>query len=160
VLVSNCAAASVPALIANINAANPAGGSNTINLTARINSPNVSTAVDDATDGATGLPDIGANDNLTNVGNGDSIQRSNASGTAAFRRLDMAAGGAPTLHNLTTELINGVPITRYGDQQHLAPRERLELLIPAALWSVDRSDRIGQENIRSAMPVYRRRLSE
>jgi hypothetical protein len=160
VLASNYAAASVPALIANINAANPAGGSNTVNLTPPIASPYMLTAVDDTADRATGLPEIAANDNLTIVGNDDSIQRSNSSGTAAFRRLDMAAGGAPTLQNLTTELINGVPITRYSGQQHLAPRERVELFIPAVVWSLDRSDRTGQESIRSAMPVYRRRLSE
>ena len=47
-------AASVSALIADINAANTAGGANTITLTAPTTSPYVLTAVNNSTDGATG----------------------------------------------------------------------------------------------------------
>ena len=28
------------------------------------------------------------------------------------------------------ELIKGIPITKYCDQEHLTPRERLELFVP------------------------------
>src|SRR5205085_11089506 len=89
---STFSAASVPDLIADINAANAAGGANTINLVAGTTF-NL-TAVDNATDGATGLPVIAANDNLSIVGNGDAIQRSTANGTPAFRLLDVAGGGS------------------------------------------------------------------
>ncbi len=103
VLLSNYAAANVPALIADINAANAAGGANTIKLTAPTISPYVLTAVDNTTAGATGLPVIAANDKLTIVGNGDSIQRSTAAGTADFRLFDVAAGATLTLKNLTLQ---------------------------------------------------------
>src|SRR5262249_15721460 len=68
--------------------------------------PYVLTAVDNATDGPTGLPVIsgggkkGAADNLTIVGNGDTIERSTASGTPVFRLFDVALGAALTLNNL------------------------------------------------------------
>jgi len=57
--------------------------------------------VDNTTDGATGLPVIAAGDNLTIVGNGDTIGRSTASGTPAFRLLDVATGATLTLQGLT-----------------------------------------------------------
>src|SRR5262249_38725916 len=72
-LPSNYAAASVSDLIADINAANQAGGSNTITLTAPTTAPYVLTAVDNSTDGTNGLPVIAGKDNLTIVGNGDTI---------------------------------------------------------------------------------------
>src|SRR5215470_7557607 len=65
---SNFTAASVSDLIADINAANLAGGSNTITLVA--GKTFTLTGVDNYTDGATGLPVIAANDNLTIIGNG------------------------------------------------------------------------------------------
>ena len=92
-LPSSYSAASVSALIADINAANTAGGANTITLTAPTTSPYVLTAVNNTTNGGTdgnGLPVIAANDNLTIVGNGDTIERSTASGTLAFRLFDVA----------------------------------------------------------------------
>src|SRR5262245_28559308 len=98
---SNYTAASVLDLIADINAANLAGGSNTITLVAHTTF-NL-TAVNNATDGATGLPVIAANDNLTILGNGDSVARSTAAGTPAFRLLDVAGGAALTLENLTLQ---------------------------------------------------------
>ena len=63
----------------------------------------VLTAVDNTTDGATGLPVIAANDNLTIIGNGDTIERSTAAGTPAFRLFDVAGGAALTLENLTLQ---------------------------------------------------------
>jgi hypothetical protein len=102
-LPSNYTAATVPELIADIHAANQAGGSNTITLTAATTAPYVLTAVDNSTNGANGLPVIAANDNLTIVGNGDAIERSTASGTPAFRLMDVASGGSLTLENLTLE---------------------------------------------------------
>jgi hypothetical protein len=102
-LMSNYSAATVSDLIADINAANQAGGSNTITLVAPATSPYVLTAVNNTTDGATGLPVIAPNDNLTIIGNGDAIQRSTAAGTPAFRLLDVASGASLTLDNLTLE---------------------------------------------------------
>jgi hypothetical protein len=105
-------AATASDLIADINAANTAGGANTIVLTAPTTSPYVLTAVNNTTDGATGLPVISggskkvAADNLTIVGNGDTIERSTASGTPAFRLFDVAGGGTLTLQNVT--LANGL----------------------------------------------------
>jgi predicted outer membrane repeat protein len=57
--------------------------------------------VNNTTDGGNGLPVIAANDNLTIVGNGDSLQRNSKS--PAFRLLDVAAGASLTLTNLTVQ---------------------------------------------------------
>jgi hypothetical protein len=102
-------AAGASDLIADIKAANKAGGINTIVLSAPTTSPYVLTAVDNTTDGATGLPVIGGGKtavNLTIVGNGDTIERSTASGTPAFRLFDVAGGSSLSLQNLT--LANGL----------------------------------------------------
>ena len=64
-------AKSVSELIADINAANQAGGSNTIVLAA--GKTFTLTAVDNTTDGANGLPVIAANNKLTILGNGATI---------------------------------------------------------------------------------------
>jgi hypothetical protein len=112
-LPSNYSAASVSALIADINTANNAGGSNTITLTAPTTSPYVLTAVDNATDGPTGLPVISGGmktDNLTVIGNGDTIERSTAPGTPAFRLFAVAAGSL-TMQNLTLQ--GGVALGSY-----------------------------------------------
>ena len=98
---SSFTAGTVSDLIADINAANAAGGSNTITLVA--GTMFTLTAVDNSTDVATGLPVIAANDNLTIAGNGDVIQRSTATGTPRFRLLDVAAGAALTLESLTLQ---------------------------------------------------------
>jgi hypothetical protein len=102
-LPSNFTAATVSDLIADINAANQQGGSNTIALVAPTTSPYALSAVDNTTDGATGLPVIAANDNLSIIGNGDTIERSTAAGTPAFRLLDVASGAGLTLENLTLQ---------------------------------------------------------
>src|SRR5262249_50408096 len=73
-LPSSYTAGSVVELIASINAANLAGGANTITLTAKTTF--TLTAADNITDGATGLPVITANDILTINGNGDTLERS------------------------------------------------------------------------------------
>jgi hypothetical protein len=88
-------------LIADINVANLAGGSNTIALVA--NTTYTLAAADNTTDGATGLPVIAANDNLTIIGNSATIARSTVSGTPAFRLLDVAAGASLTLQHLTLQ---------------------------------------------------------
>jgi hypothetical protein len=98
---SNFTAAAVSDLIADINAANLASGSNSITLVAG-NTFSL-TAVDNITDGATGLPVIAANDNLIILGNGDTIARSTAAGTPAFRLFDVAGGASLTLANLTLQ---------------------------------------------------------
>jgi hypothetical protein len=100
-LPSTYTAASVAELITDINAANAAGGSNTITLVA--GTTFTLTAVDNTTDGPTGLPVIAANDDLTIAGNGDTITRGNGSGTPAFRLFDVAAGGSLTLQHLTLQ---------------------------------------------------------
>jgi hypothetical protein len=100
---SSFTAATASDLIADINAANKAHGANTITLTAPTTSPYVLTAVDNTTDGPTGLPVIANNDNLTIRGNGDVIERSAGGGTPAFRLLDVAGRGSLTLENLTLQ---------------------------------------------------------
>jgi hypothetical protein len=100
-LPSSYTAASVSDLIADINAANLAGGSNTIALVA--GTTFTLTTVDGTTDGATGLPQIAANDNLTILGNGDTIARSTALGTPAFRLFDVANGASLKLSNVTLQ---------------------------------------------------------
>jgi hypothetical protein len=104
-LPSSYTAATVLDLIADINAANAAGGSNTITLTAPTASPYVLAAVDNSTDGPTGLPVIANNDTLTISGKADTIERSTASGTPDFRLFDVASGASLTLQGLT--LTNG-----------------------------------------------------
>jgi hypothetical protein len=98
---SNFTAASVADLIADINAANKHGGSNTITLAA--NTTFTLTGVNNMGDGATGLPAIKNGDNLTILGNADTIERSTAAGTPAFRLFDVARGGLLTLANLTLQ---------------------------------------------------------
>jgi hypothetical protein len=93
-------AATAANLIADINAANLQGGANSIVLTAPTTSPYVLTAVDNTTDGPTGTPVIQQGDNLTIVGNGDTIERS---ATVAFRLFDVASGASLTLQNVTLQ---------------------------------------------------------
>jgi len=114
-LLTSYTAASVSDLIADINASN-AGGTNTITLTAATTAPYVLTAVNNTTDGATGLPVIAANDNLTVVGAGDTIERSTAVGTPAFRLFDVAAGASLTLQSLTLQggLATGAGVSAEG----------------------------------------------
>jgi hypothetical protein len=97
-------AATASDLIGDIKAANKGGGANTIVLTAPTTSPYVLTAVDNTTDGATGLPVISKKDSpLTIIGNGDTIERSTAAGTPVFRLVDVASGGSLTLENVTLQ---------------------------------------------------------
>jgi len=98
-LFASFAASSVAELISDMNAANAAGGSNTITLAAGATF-NLS-AVDNSTDGPTGLPVIAAGDDLTLVGNGATLQRSTARGIPAFRLLDVAAGASLAVSDLT-----------------------------------------------------------
>ena len=102
-LLASYTAAGVSDLIADITAANTNGGANTITLTAATTAPYDLTAVNNTTVGATGLPVIAANDNLTIVGSGDTVERSTVSGTAAFRLFDVATGGSLTLQSLTLQ---------------------------------------------------------
>jgi hypothetical protein len=102
-VLSSYNAATVSDLIADINAANKAGGTNTITLTAPSTFLYVITVVDNTTDGANGLPVIAKKDMLTIIGNGDTIERSTTSGTPDFRLFDVASGASLTLENLTLE---------------------------------------------------------
>ena len=115
-LLNSYLAASTADLINDINLANAAGGANTITLTAPSSSPYTLTAVDNTTDGATGLPVIAVHDNLTIVANGDTIARSAVAGTPAFRLLDVAAGASLTLEGLTLQngLASGSGVSAQG----------------------------------------------
>src|SRR5262249_17474621 len=66
---NNYTAAGVSDLIADVNAANASGGANTITLVA--GTTFTLAAVNNTTDGPTGLPVVQANDSLTIVGSGD-----------------------------------------------------------------------------------------
>jgi hypothetical protein len=101
VLLTSYSAANVTALIADLSAANAAGGSNTINLTAPTSSPYVLRSVNNDTNGDNGLRVIAANDNLTILGNGDTIERYRAEHVPNFRLVDVGAGASLTLGNLT-----------------------------------------------------------
>jgi hypothetical protein len=89
------------ALIAAINAANAAGGSNSVTLGADITL--YETTANNTNDGPNGLPYIRLGDNLTIVGNGHVIQRSTSSGDAAFRLFDVASGASLNLNNMSLE---------------------------------------------------------
>lgn len=96
-------AGSVPDLVADINAANLSGGLNTITLVAG----KTFTATASA-NGHDAFPFIATGDDLTIVGNGDTIERSTGKGTLAFRLFDVAAGASLTLANLTLQ--NGLSV--------------------------------------------------
>jgi len=110
-------ASSVAELVGDINAANAAGGANTITLTPGAVF-NLTSADNDFAWEPTGLPVIAAANDLTIVGNGGTIQRSTAAGTPAFRLLAVGIGGSLTLNDLT--LSNGVAspsptVASFGD---------------------------------------------
>jgi predicted outer membrane repeat protein len=96
-LLTNYTAAYVSDLVADINASNQSGGSNTITLTAPTADAYVLTTVNDTTDGNRGLPQIAAGDNLTIIGQGDTID-GNGLGV-----LDVANGATLILQNLTLQ---------------------------------------------------------
>jgi hypothetical protein len=124
VVMNSYTAATTADLIADIGLANAAGGANTITLSAAPSSHYTLTAVNNSTDGATGLPVIAANDNLTIVGNGDTIERSVAAGTPAFRLFDVAAGATLTLNSLTLQggLAQGTGVAAQGGAFYSAGR--------------------------------------
>jgi hypothetical protein len=99
---TNYSAANVSALIADINAANTAGGSNTISLTAPTTSPYLFTVVNNGTNGGNFLPVIAANDNLTIVGNGDTMQPTGKQKSARF--FNVSADASLTMQNLTLKV--------------------------------------------------------
>ena len=99
-LLASYSAANVSSLIADITAANTAGGANTITLTAPTTSPYALTTWNNDTSatGYNGLPVIAANDNLTIVGDGDTIDRHSL---FSFRLFDVAPAASLTLQNST-----------------------------------------------------------
>ena len=97
--VSLCGTSWLDSAIATANAA-PGGG--TVTLTAGC--VYQLTAPDNATDGGTGLPVITGS--VTVAGGGATIERSSASGIAAFRIFDVASGGTLRLKSVT--LSNGL----------------------------------------------------
>src|SRR5690242_4345138 len=94
-------ASSVADLVADINATNAAGGSNTITLT-----PGATFKVIAADNTGIAFPVIAAGNDLTIIGNGDTLQRSTAKSTPAFRLFYVSDAGSLTLSNLT--LSNGL----------------------------------------------------
>ena len=98
---SSYTAATVPELIATIDAANLTPEADTIALVA--GRTFTLTKVNNTTNGSTGLPTIAANEDLTIVGNGDIIERSTATGTPAFRLFGVAAGASLRQENLTLQ---------------------------------------------------------
>jgi hypothetical protein len=101
---SSYSAASVSDLIADINAANKAGGANTISLTAPTTSPYAITGSSYYANGRNALPVISAGgkrvaaENLTIIGNGDTL-----SSKGEERFFDVASGASLTLENLTLQ---------------------------------------------------------
>jgi hypothetical protein len=86
---SNYSAANVSQLLADISAANTAGGANTIALTAPSSSPYELTST---------LPSPTANDNLTIVGNSDNTIEPGSSDN--YQLADIYAGASLTMENL------------------------------------------------------------
>jgi hypothetical protein len=104
----NVSAGDTATLISDVNAANAAGGSNTINLSV---GTYTFTSVDNYWYGPNALPPITSN--LTINGNGATLTRSTASNTPAFRLFYVSGGisgelplGSLTLQNLS--LTNGL----------------------------------------------------
>src|SRR4051794_5055304 len=87
-LLASFTASSVAELIGDINAANAAGGANTITLAPR--TPFKLSAVNNNADSPNGLPVIAAGNDLTVVGNGDTIERGTGASMPAFRLFDVA----------------------------------------------------------------------
>lgn len=94
-------AANVPELIAAMDAANLTAEADTILLAPATTF--TLTEVNNTTNGATGLPTIATGEDLTVLGNGAIVERSTASGTPAFRLLDVAVGASLTLENATLQ---------------------------------------------------------
>ena len=93
----SCAAGDVPCLIEAINVANTNGEANTITLAAGLYTL---TAVDNNTDGPTGLPSVTGPLTLRGAG-ADSTVLERAAGAPPFRLLHVAATGGLTLEGLT-----------------------------------------------------------
>jgi hypothetical protein len=98
---ANYSAATVPELIAAINAANLTREADTIALVA--GTTFTLTGVNNTTIGYNGLPTIAAGEDLTIVGNGGIIERSTATGTPRFRLFNVAAGALLSLQNMTLQ---------------------------------------------------------
>ena len=104
-LFAGYAAATVPELIAAMNAANASAEDDTISLAAGASFS--LTAVDNTSHGPTGLPVVTAGGGaLAITGNGATIGRPRFTGisfTPAFRLFDVAAGASLTLGNITLQ---------------------------------------------------------
>ena len=107
--IAHCLRATAPAASKTLSPTSTpptrAGGANTITLAAPTTSPYILT---------TGQLGIAANDNLTILGNGDTIERSTATGTPAFRLLFVAPGASLTLQNPDAATRPGVGFGRVG----------------------------------------------
>jgi hypothetical protein len=95
--------ATVPELIAAMNAANLTAEADTIALVA--GATYTLSAIDNFTfpSGPNGLPTIVTGEDLTIAGNGATLERSAAAGTPVFRLFRVAAGASLRLENLTVQ---------------------------------------------------------
>lgn len=109
-MLASFSAATVPELIAAIDATNLTAEADTISLAA--SGRYTLTAPNNATAGANGLPVITAGADLTILGNDSIIERSTASGTPPFRLFNVAAGASLTLENQTLQ--GGVGVQQGG----------------------------------------------
>jgi hypothetical protein len=100
-LFASYTASTVEQLIAAINSANGSGAADTITLAAGATFS--LTTVHNATNGATGLPQIAGGGGLKILGSGATIERSAAAGTPPFRLFDVASNGSLTLTNVTLQ---------------------------------------------------------
>ena len=110
-LPSNYTASSVSQLIAYINAANQAGGSNTILLAA--NTTFDLTVTNNWTNGGNGLPVIAANNNLAIIGQGGDVIQRDPFSYYDFRLFDVAGGASLTLTDLILQ--NGYVSGAFGN---------------------------------------------
>lgn len=88
----------VPELISAMDAANLTAEADTISLATGLSFTLAS--VNNFGNGATGLPAIAAGQHVTVVGNGSVIERSNVSGTPAFRLFTVPLGASLELENV------------------------------------------------------------
>ena len=112
-------ASTVSQLIADINYANNTGGAITINLA--VSTTFLLKSADNTTDGGNGFPVVGGAKavNLTIIGNGATIQRTNVIGRYSqvknpFRLFDVAAGSSLTLDRITMKGGLGGAILNHG----------------------------------------------
>ena len=100
-LFASYTAATVAQLISAIDTANSSAAADTITLAA--DETFSLTAVNNSTNGPTGLPQIAGGGGLAILGNGATIERSSIAGTPGFRLLNVAVGASLALKDVTLQ---------------------------------------------------------